>query len=177
MRHASGLSAPFVARLSGWACRLASSLLGEILPSLALLCHIAETRTVRDRCSRLENGRISRRDHEDLTRRSLSARRAPWEGAFATAGLRPATRRWRDLQIQAAVDRAPFVVVDLSTSGRAQRDVANARRSASSASSARDPDMARAMPGSTRPGRASSPRSDKEVLVACIGHFYSAAST
>src|SRR6266511_777413 len=59
--------------------------------------------------------------------------------AFATAGLRPATRTWRDPHIQAAVNGAPFVCADLSTSCRAQRDVTNARLSASSEFSARDP--------------------------------------
>src|SRR6266542_4036691 len=58
--------------------------------------------------------------------------------AFATAGLGPATRKWRNPQIQAAVTGVPFVFADLSTSCRAKRDVTNARMSAFSAFSARD---------------------------------------
>jgi hypothetical protein len=83
--------------------------------------------------------RRARRGRNDLAQRSRRSQRSAKRRAFATAGLRPATRRWRDPQIQVAVSGAPLVFADLSTFCRAQRDVANARSSASSAHSARDP--------------------------------------
>jgi hypothetical protein len=78
----------------------------------------------------------------DLARRSQRFAEISGLRAFATAGLRPAAGRGREPHRQAAGRGVPFVCADLFPSCRATRDVANARPSAPSASSARDHDSA-----------------------------------